>query len=90
MTWKDVTSYRRDEEKREPRTCALEFTRVRIVVTRIHGCEGWYMKFYPWIDGQKLKSNILFVARAEALSIAAKLIGEINAEIQALFPKGDQ
>ncbi len=45
--WKDTTSYSQGERgKAEPRTWSIETSGLRIVVTRRHGCEGWWGSCY--------------------------------------------
>jgi len=41
--WKDVTSRSRGEVDRTPRSWEWRSASLRIVVTRVHQCEGWWL-----------------------------------------------
>lgn len=67
--WKDITSYSRGQIEREPQTWEIRDKKysVRVIVTRLHGCVGWYLSCEPFFERQQLHSADEFGAKQEAL-----------------------
>lgn len=71
--WRDDTSYSRSEpEPRTPRVWLLDLGILKIVVHRLHGCDGWYLKCSEIGMGKRwLRSESVEEAQREALEVVA-------------------
>lgn len=47
LTWKDATSFSRDETDRTPRVYEARADRFRLVIHRWHGIPGWFFTCHP-------------------------------------------
>jgi hypothetical protein len=68
MKWKDITSYSRGEA-RIPCSFEMRVGELRLVVTRRHGCEGWYADLGGALwDYRSLRSVDIEDAKNEAIA----------------------
>ena len=80
MNWKDETSYSQSEKERIPRTWSVKLADMRLVVTRSHGLEGWFVD--SAITGRRqLKSEEVAPAQIEALKMVRAIVNAIASEI---------
>lgn len=85
-TWKDVSSFSRDDKERIPATWELALTQdVRIVITRshVHDKQNWVMHCRPWFDTYSLKLPSTVENRDEAMAAATALVRDRIAELAA-------
>lgn len=78
-TWHDITSYSRGEQNRVPISWELRAGGIRLIVTRRHMLEGWYIAADPWFDYDTLQSTEIEDAKQEAINaLRQKLTGALN------------
>ena len=82
MSFKDVTSYRRNEEK-IPGSFEARIGRLRVVITNrhIHFPGKWICHVHPLLDCVELKATTVDEAKPEALQVAQDLV---NAMVEDL------
>lgn len=90
--WEDTTSYAQDErDKIEPRTWELSVKELTLVVTRIHGLDGWYAWFHPFLKrGHDLHTENLSEAKEEALKMAESVMDRFNSLFKELKEKAEK
>ena len=88
--WKDATSYSRSETKgADPRTWEVQLGEAKLIVTRFHGLEGWWMLCYKYgiREHQDLREFHLENAQQVALrrfqQLAQNAIIDANNALQA-------
>jgi hypothetical protein len=65
--WTDITSYARGETNAEPCSWLLKNGGLRIVVTRRHGLEGWYLNCEPFFNYETMRNSDIMAAKDEAI-----------------------
>jgi len=50
IKWRDISSYSQGDKVRTPHSFEARAGGVRIVVTRRHGCDGWFLNCDPWFS----------------------------------------
>lgn len=70
FAWKDVTSYSQGTRERIPRSFELRAGVIRVVVTRLHGCDGWYLRCDQLGFGMHQLPDDLEEAKAKAIRAA--------------------
>jgi hypothetical protein len=68
VIWKDITSYSRNEQTREPRTWEARAGHFRLIITKghIHHPNEWVLHVYPGLlEAQSIGSNKLALAAAQ-------------------------
>ena len=81
IEWKDITSFSQGDKERVPRTFEARVDAIRLVVTRRHGLNGWFMVCEPWhallplgdITADEAKKAAGRNLRANALALMAAL-----------------
>ncbi len=66
--WKDITTYSQGDKERIPRSWQMDIGMFRLIVTRKHGLEGWFMDVHGIISFRRLESEEISDAKLEALA----------------------
>lgn len=73
--WKDTTSYRPNEKDVEPRTWQYPSKHMRLIVTRMHATNGWFMHARELgISSYKLDHDDIEGAKEEAIETAQNVL----------------
>ena len=71
MGWQDISGFARETKDRTPRTYELHAGLVRVVVTRIHGASGWFVR----CDALRIAASPLITENSDvAKQLAVQLI----------------
>lgn len=76
LVWKNETSYSRDDVNREPRTWAMNVGAIKIIVTRRHGLDGWWLMCEPFYHLKSLGDAPEQDAKTAALKLVEQRIDE--------------
>lgn len=79
--WRDITSYSQRDQQRIPQSWELDCGRIRLVVTRRHGLEGWYVSADGFFSYSALGSADIEHAKVEAME---RLKGELTIALDSL------
>lgn len=76
MKWEDITSHSRNQTDRSPRTWMLKAGDLRIIVTRLHGCDQskWFLRCYPFFDAEQLVPTDTELAKQSAVDLVKQKI----------------
>jgi len=88
-SWKDVTSHSRretEEERKQIQSVEAQIGReARLVVTRRHGLDGWYIDLHLYgINYREARSDSLDDAKVEAVELAKATLNKIVAALERL------
>lgn len=78
MNWKDISSYSRYDEAREPVTFTLQLNGLKLVVTRHihHAPDAWVLTCQPWFEQREVSKGTADEAKATALTLVRSKLAE--------------
>lgn len=80
--WHDLSSWSRGDVDRTPKTWQVRVGLFRLIVTRRHGLEGWFIEFADQFNYRKLNNIEIEKAKEEAIVLVRDVLSSALVDIE--------